>query len=123
MKEYRRSMEGVMASAYINEPVYADTGCEVHNSCLSCPLPVCVHDLTNRRLLCSLISNPVDSQIEQEVRSSGLPTAQAVRVVAERRGVTSRTVYRAMHRSKTLRDWISSSRESEITDDGANRLH
>lgn len=25
---------------------YRDDGCEVHPSCLSCPLPVCIHDTT-----------------------------------------------------------------------------
>ena len=69
-----------------------DTGCECSPSCLSCPLPVCVHDLPPRETL-RIKKRWSDQAIALSV-FSGMPVEQ----VACREGVTVRTVYKAIKR-------------------------
>ena len=71
---------------------YADTGCEVHHSCLTCPLVRCRYDEPGgaRRLL----SEGRDRQIVA-LRRSG----DSINQIARRFGVSRRTVFRALARS------------------------
>jgi len=71
---------------------YADTGCDVHPTCLSCPLVRCRYDEPGgaRRLL----SEGRDRQIVA-LRRSG----EAINQIAGRFGVSRRTVFRVLARS------------------------
>jgi transposase-like protein len=72
---------------------YADTGCEVHHSCLTCPLVRCRYDEPGgaRRLL----SDGRDRQIVELQRSG-----DSINQIARRFGVSRRTVFRALARSR-----------------------
>jgi transposase-like protein len=72
---------------------YADTGCEVHPSCLTCPLVRCRYDEPGgaRRLL----SEGRDQQIAALQRSG-----DSINQIARRFGVSRRTVFRALARSR-----------------------
>jgi hypothetical protein len=76
---------------------YADTGCEVHHSCLSCPLVRCRYDEPGgaRRLR----SEGRDRQIVALQRSG-----EAVSQIAQRFGVSRRTVFRALARGRLSAD-------------------
>jgi len=72
---------------------YADTGCDVHPSCLSCPLVRCRYDVPGgtRRLL-SLGRDL--SMVEMQRAGSGIDE------IARRCGVSRRTVFRVLARSR-----------------------
>jgi transposase-like protein len=72
---------------------YADTGCEVHHSCLTCPLVRCRYDEPGgaRRLL----SDGRDRQIVELQRSG-----DSINQIARSFGVSRRTVFRALARSR-----------------------
>jgi transcriptional regulator of acetoin/glycerol metabolism len=74
---------------------YQDTGCEVHNSCLTCPLVRCRFDEPGgaRKLVA-----------EQRDRSIVLAQRQGGNVdsIARRFGVSRRTVFRALARARLL---------------------
>ena len=75
---------------------YTDDGCEVAPACLRCPLPQCKHDepgwyLRERRA-------ERDRTMSRLRRREGLSVGQ----LADRFGVSKRTVFRALHRA-TLR--------------------
>ena len=71
---------------------YADTGCDMHPSCLTCPLVRCRYDEPGgaRRLF----SESRDRQIVA-MRRSG----EAINQIAGRFGVSRRTVFRVLARS------------------------
>ena len=73
---------------------YQDTGCEVHHSCLTCPLVRCRYDEPGgaRRL----VSDQRDQSIVQAQR-------RGVHVdnIARRFGVSRRTVFRALAKART----------------------
>jgi transposase-like protein len=73
---------------------YVDTGCDVHPSCLTCPLVRCRYDEPGgtRRLL----SEGRDRSIVA-LRRSG----HGVEEIASRFGVSRRTVFRALARSRS----------------------
>ncbi len=65
---------------------YRDDGCDIHPSCLSCPLPVCRYDLPGgKRAVANLYRN---EQIARLRRDYTVP------VVAALMGVSRRTVVR-----------------------------
>jgi hypothetical protein len=68
---------------------YVDSGCEVHHSCLSCPLVRCRYDEPGgaRRLL----SEERDQTI-LSLRGEGRP----VSLIAQRFGISRRTVFRVL---------------------------
>ena len=73
---------------------YEDTGCEVSDSCLDCPLPQCRYDdpewyVRNRRLA-------KDFRLAYVMRQERL----TVEETAERFGITRRTVFRVLQRCR-----------------------
>ena len=79
---------------------YEDTGCEVSDSCLDCPLPQCRHDdpswyLRNRRLA-------RDFRIVRTMQLEVL----SIEETAMRFGITNRTVFRILQRCReaTMQD-------------------
>lgn len=73
---------------------YADTGCEVHHSCLTCPLVRCRYDEPGgaRRLF----SEGRDRQIVARQRCG-----ESINEIARRFGVSRRTVFRALARGRS----------------------
>jgi len=70
---------------------YRDEGCELHPSCLDCPLPSCRHDQpggAQRR-----IKRLRDSEVRR-LRRRG----HSVQELAQRFGVSRRTIHRIMRR-------------------------
>ena len=76
---------------------YADTGCDLHPSCLSCPLVRCRYDEPGgaRRL----ISNERDRRVVRLQREEQL----SVDLIAQRFGISRRTVFRVLARARSLR--------------------
>jgi len=74
---------------------YVDTGCDLHPSCLSCPLVRCRYDEPGgaRRL----ISDERDREIVRLRRDADLP----IGAIAARFGVSRRTVFRVLARDLT----------------------
>ena len=72
---------------------YPDEGCEFSESCLNCPLPVCVFEEAGgrRRLL-------QDRRAEEIARLS-VVEARGTRELAELYGVSQRTVQRALRKA------------------------
>jgi hypothetical protein len=68
---------------------YVDTGCDVHPSCLSCPLVRCRYD--EPRGIRGLFSDDRDQGILQ-LRREGRP----ISLIAQRFGVSRRTVFRVL---------------------------
>lgn len=71
---------------------YHDQGCEVAPSCLRCPLARCIHDET-----------PAERAAAQQVRDEAIyrlyrQEGRDVKALAERFGVSRRTVHRAVQR-------------------------
>lgn len=73
---------------------YVDSGCDLHKSCLTCPLETCRYDKPGgvRRLL----SDERDSRILRLQREQRL----TINDIARRCGVSRRTVFRVMARAK-----------------------
>jgi hypothetical protein len=72
---------------------YADTGCEVHHSCLSCPLVRCRYDEPGGTRL--LLRRGRDVQMAALQRRG-----ESVNEIASRYGVSRRTVFRALARTR-----------------------
>jgi hypothetical protein len=74
---------------------YHDTGCDLHPSCLSCPLVRCRYDEPGgaRRLL----SNDRDSQVLDLQRRGG----STIDAIARSVGVSRRTVFRILARARS----------------------
>ena len=71
---------------------YADTGCEVASSCLHCPLPQCKYD--DPAWYQAYRRQGRDAELLAAHKDEGLSVFQ----VAERFGVSPRTVHRALKR-------------------------
>ena len=82
---------------------YVDTGCDVHHSCLSCPLVRCRYDEPGgaRRLF----SEGRDRSIVA-LRRAGVDFEE----IASRFGVSRRTVFRALARDRGTRNRQQSTR-------------
>ena len=74
---------------------YHDSGCDLHPSCLSCPLARCRYDEPGgaRRLL----SGERDSQVLDLQRRGGA----TIEAIAREVGVSRRTVFRILARART----------------------
>lgn len=70
---------------------YRDEGCDLFPSCLSCPLPRCRHDGPGRRQVVKELRNDEVTRLHAD--------GKAVGELAERYGVSTRTIYRAIRRS------------------------
>ena len=72
---------------------YHDSGCDLHPSCLSCPLVRCRYDEPGgpRRLL----SSDRDGEVLAMQR-----TGSSIQVIARRVGVSRRTVFRILARAR-----------------------
>jgi hypothetical protein len=73
---------------------YADTGCDVHPSCLTCPLVRCRYDSPGG--VRKVYSEDRDRAIVRAQRE-GVPLG----AIAQRFGVSRRTVFRALARGRT----------------------
>jgi hypothetical protein len=73
---------------------YRDEGCDFHRSCLSCPLPRCRYDEPGG--VRALLNLGRDREILHLRRRQGL----AVDMLAQRYGVSRRTVFRILQRGK-----------------------
>lgn len=80
---------------------YEDTGCEVADSCLDCPLPRCKYDdmawYAKHRRMAS------DFRIVQAIEEENLSVAQA----ADRFAITTRTVFRILRRCRRAAQELS----------------
>ena len=84
---------------------YEDTGCEISDSCLNCPLPRCKHDdpvwyQKNRRLA-------KDWKMLSAMQQEDL----TVEETAERFSITVRTVFRIMERCREAMSSLEIQRE------------
>ena len=83
-------------------PYYPDNGCKHSPSCLSCPLPVCIHDLGKERVLSARAAVSRRSRAEKTARGvrefidQGMPKKQAVLAQAAREGIHEGSVYRRL---------------------------
>ena len=73
---------------------YRDEGCDFHPSCLTCPLPRCRYDEPGG--VRALLNSGRDREILHLRRRQGL----AVETLAQRYGVSRRTVFRILQREK-----------------------
>ena len=73
---------------------YRDEGCDFHPSCLTCPLPRCRYDEPGG--VRALLNLGRDREILHLRRRQGL----AVETLAQRYGVSRRTVFRILQRGK-----------------------
>jgi hypothetical protein len=73
---------------------YFDTGCELHSSCLTCPLVRCRYDEPGGAR--KLRSEDRDRSILELQRESRLP----VGAIAKRFGISRRTVFRVLARAR-----------------------
>src|SRR3712207_3632554 len=73
---------------------YADTGCDLHDSCLSCPLARCRYDEPGgaRRIL----AEGRDIEVLALQRQGGV----TIDAIARRMGVSRRTVFRILARAR-----------------------
>ena len=67
------------------------TGCEMHDDCLTCPLPECIYD--RKRGLVDARTRQRHDRIRQ------MSECMSKRDVAEQLGITVRTVYRVLEDS------------------------
>lgn len=73
---------------------YADTGCEASASCLTCPLPMCKFD--DPAWYHAYKTRERDREVAAAFREEGLAAFE----VADRLGISMRTVRRALRREK-----------------------
>lgn len=92
----KRVYERVRADSLPEHSCYRDDGCEVNESCLTCPLPRCRYDEPGG--LRGLVNSYRDGQMT-EMRDKGVP----VETIAERFGVSRRTVFRILGSSGNQR--------------------
>jgi hypothetical protein len=83
---------------------YRDTGCDLAPACLSCPLPVCVEEIPRGR---AGLAQMMRDMAILELRARGV----GVSAIAERLGVSRRTVFRATARltgrqGGAWREWL-----------------
>ncbi len=80
-----------MAALFDEEFECRDQGCDLYPSCLDCPLPRCRYDQSGRRVKKELR----DEEIIRLKRQG-----QCVRELAQRFGISRRTVQRILARAK-----------------------
>jgi transcriptional regulator of acetoin/glycerol metabolism len=73
---------------------YVDSGCELHTSCLTCPLVRCRYDEPGG--VTRIVSRARDQSMLQVRREDGL----TIEAIARRFGVSRRTVFRVLARAR-----------------------
>lgn len=73
---------------------YRDNGCDVHASCLSCPLPRCKYD--DPRTFRALLNQGRDQEIVRLRREVGLP----IDALARQYGLSRRTIFRILRKGR-----------------------
>jgi hypothetical protein len=96
MPDGRQAYERVRSDSLPEHTRYRDDGCEVNESCLTCPLPRCRYDEPGG--LRGLVNSYRDGQM-MELRLNGVP----VETIAERFGLSRRTVFRILGSSGNQR--------------------
>ncbi len=96
MSKYTKTNRGRYAPAPDSLPEemhYADTGCEASASCLKCPLPMCKFD--DPAWYQAHKTRERDMEVVAAFREEGLRVFE----VADRLGISARTVSRALRRT------------------------
>ncbi|HXG42135.1 MAG TPA: helix-turn-helix domain-containing protein [Dehalococcoidia bacterium] len=88
-----RLLQRVREDALPEHTDYRDTGCDIHPSCLSCPLPRCRYDEPGG--IRALLGAYRDRQIVA-LRRQGV----GIEELARRFGVSRRTVFRALEKAR-----------------------
>ncbi|MCS7276923.1 MAG: helix-turn-helix domain-containing protein [Dehalococcoidia bacterium] len=88
-----RTLQRVREDALPEHTEYRDTGCDIHPSCLSCPLPRCRYDEPGG--IRALLGARRDRQIVA-LRRQGL----TIEELSRRFGVSRRTVFRALEKAR-----------------------
>ncbi len=88
-----RTLQRVREDALPEHTDYRDTGCDIHPSCLSCPLPRCRYDEPGG--IRALLGAYRDQQIVA-LRRQGL----SIEELARRFRVSRRTVFRALEKAR-----------------------
>ncbi len=73
---------------------YRDDGCYIHPKCLTCPLPRCIYDEPDGGR--AMLKEMRDQKLLKVYRKEGLGVAE----LAERFGISKRSVYRIISQSK-----------------------
>ncbi len=84
------------------DQLYEDKGCEYSPSCLNCHLPECVHDGETPRGTTKSKKHAKDDKLMaafEEVLAT-MNDADATRFVADKYGVTVRTIQRSLRRTR-----------------------
>ncbi len=69
---------------------YRDEGCEVHKSCLSCPLPGCIYEVAGGKQ--RWLKRQRNRQVARQFVSEG----KGVKELAQSFGISTRTVQRVL---------------------------
>jgi len=75
---------------------YQDTGCSKAPACLTCPLPVCRHDMNPNAFKSAMVRSTDQGKLAI-MRAESLTVSEA----AERFGITVRTVWRILSRNRS----------------------
>ncbi|KKN75627.1 hypothetical protein LCGC14_0378650 [marine sediment metagenome] len=87
----------MLEAGRLQEVIYQDTGCEESETCLKCPLPACIHDVTKQQQeQAKLDAERANAVLLAEQTMTRL---EAIRKVAKDYGVTVRTIRRILARS------------------------
>lgn len=76
----------------MEEYEYQDEGCDLFPSCLNCPLPQCRYDEPQRRQMSKQLRNKEIMRLHQK-------EGTGIKELADRFGVSKRTVYRIIGRN------------------------
>ncbi len=78
----------------LDDGYFPDTGCVIHPSCLSCPLPRCIYDEPQEE------RRESQQRRDREIYDQYVKCGHDIRSLAERFGVSRRTVHRAVARCR-----------------------
>ena len=93
-------LEKVGADTLPEHVRYRDTGCELHSTCLTCPLPVCKEELTNGR-------RSVRARMRTLQINLLLDEGRSVDWIVQVMGVSRRTVFRAQSAKNSVRESLT----------------
>jgi len=83
-----------MVVAEVEYEHYPDTGCDLADSCLNCPLPRCVEDMPRGK------AGHRQKEVDSEIASLHEIRGVSVIEIARRFNVTKRTVQRSLKRTR-----------------------
>ena len=78
----------------LDDGYFPDTGCVIHPSCLSCPMERCIYDEPQEG------RRETQQRRDQAIYRQYLAQGHDIRALAERFGVSRRTVHRAVARMR-----------------------